>query len=146
MAETALTQVRAALQNHLVHAVLSNDRTAREYGLRAADLQALHLMVLREDVRTPQQISSVTGTPASTVTKLVDRLESAGYVRRIHDPNDRRRTQLELIDNAITPLQERYRRIDAWFEEVGEKFTEEELTVVIRFLDLVSEYYANKFL
>ncbi|MFT4219571.1 MAG: MarR family transcriptional regulator [Microbacterium sp.] len=33
-------------------------------------------------MRTPSQISDATGMPTSTVAKLIDRLESAGYVQR----------------------------------------------------------------
>src|SRR5699024_8339236 len=100
MTDELVARVRAAMQRQLVHAVLDNERVAREHGLLVTDLQALHLLVLRDDVRTPSQISAATGMPASTVTKLVDRLEAAGFVRRSSDPSDRRRTVLDLVPDA----------------------------------------------
>lgn len=76
----------------MVAAILGNEKVARAHGLLVTDLQTLHLLVLSDDVRTPSQISDMTGMPTSTVTKLIDRLETSGYVRRRPDPTDRRKT------------------------------------------------------
>lgn len=73
-------RIQKALQGALVNAVLGNERIAREFDLLVTDLQTLHLLVLREDVRTPKQLSEATGLPTSTVTRVLDRLEEAGYV------------------------------------------------------------------
>ncbi len=142
MTEDQVARVRAAMQRQLVHAILDNDRVARAHGLRVTDLQTLHLMVLRDDVRTPRAISTTTGMPASTVTKLVDRLEAAGYIRRMPDPADRRRTVLELVPGAIAPLHAFYDRADRRFDEVSGRFGADELAVVVRYLDAVSDFYA----
>lgn len=142
MSEELVAQVRAALQRQLVHAILGNERVAREHGLRVTDLQTLHLMVLRDDVRTPRQISDTTGMPTSTVTKLLDRLEEAGYIRRAPDASDRRKTRIELVDGAIAPLQTRYGNTDAEFDALSRRFDTSELEVVARYLDAVSEFYA----
>ena len=142
MNEDRVAQVRAAMKRQIVHAVLGNDRVAREHGLQVTDLQTLHLMVLRDDVRTPRQISATTGIPPSTVTKLLDRLEEAGYITRSPDPADRRRTVIALVPSAIEPLWALYGRTDDQFDELSRRFTSEELAVVVRYLDAVSEFYA----
>ncbi|WGW10518.1 MarR family transcriptional regulator [Saxibacter everestensis] len=142
MSDGLVGQVRVVLQRQLVHAILGNERVAREHGLRVADLQTLHLMVLREDVRTPRQISDTTGMPTSTVTKLLDRLEQAGYVRRTMDPADRRKTRIELVAEAIAPLQTLYGNTDAEFDQLSRQFSSSELQVVVRYLEAVSGFYA----
>lgn len=141
MKEDLVGQARAALQRQLVHAILGNELVARQHGLRVTDLQTLHLMVLRDDVRTPRQISDTTGMPTSTVTKLLDRLEQAGYVRRTPDPTDRRKTRIELEAEAIAPLRTLYGNTDAEFDALGRQFTSDELSVVVRYLDAVSDFY-----
>lgn len=143
MSDGLVAEVRAALQRQLVHAILGNDRVAREHGLRVTDLQTLHLLVLREDVRTPRQISETTGMPASTVTKLIDRLEVAGYVRRTSDVADRRKTLLELVPEAIEPLRTLYGRTDEEFDKISARFSADELSIVIRYLEAVGEFYAS---
>ncbi len=142
MTDDVVARVRTAMQWQLVHAILSNERVARAHGLLVTDLQTLHLLVLREDVRTPRQISTTTGMPASTVTKLVDRLEAAGYVRRTADPVDRRRTVLELVPEAIAPLRTLYGRADEQFDEMSQRFSPDELEIVARYLDAASDFYS----
>lgn len=142
MVDDVVSRVRAAMQRQLVNAILSNERVARAHGLLVTDLQTLHLLVLREDVRTPRQISRTTGMPASTVTKLVDRLEAAGYVRRTVDPADRRRTVLELVPDTIAPLRSLYGRADEQFDEMSRQFSPKELETVARYLDAVSDFYS----
>ncbi|KAA9394571.1 MarR family transcriptional regulator [Kocuria coralli] len=144
MTDELVLQVRAALQRQLVHAILGNERVARQHGLRVTDLQTLHLMVLRDDVRTPRQISHTTGMPTSTVTKLLDRLEGAGYVRRTSDPIDRRKTLIELVDEAIAPLRSVYGNADAEFDALSRQFSASDLEVVARYLDAVSNFYAPR--
>ena len=38
---------------------------------------------------------------SASVTALVDRLEKVGHVRRVRDPEDRRRVSLEMSDSAM---------------------------------------------
>lgn len=141
MTENPVVRVRLALQEQLVAAILGNERVARTYGLLVTDLQTLHLLVMRPDVRTPRQISEATTMPTSTVTKLIDRLESAGYVRRTSDPADRRRTVLELVEENIAPLHHFYGPTRDKFDELSSTFSTEELDSVARYLEAVSSYY-----
>ncbi len=69
------------------------------------------------------QLASLSGLSTGAVTAVVDRLERAGYARRVPDANDRRRVQVELTERAqeliwelmgrpmreaATPVMERY--------------------------------------
>ena len=76
------------------------------------------------------------------MTTALDRLERAGYARRVPDPDDRRRVLVEL-----TPLaRERAEEIWGPFAEIGQRefsgYKLEELQAICRFLEraaLVSE-------
>ncbi|WP_418908737.1 MarR family winged helix-turn-helix transcriptional regulator [Glutamicibacter endophyticus] len=141
MTDNLVERVRLALQEQLVTAILGNERVARRYGLLVTDLQTLHLLVMRSDVRTPRQISEITTMPTSTVTKLIDRLEAAGYVRRTPDPSDRRRTVLELVEENIAPLHDFYGKTSDEFDELSSTFSSAELDTVARYLEAVSSFY-----
>lgn len=134
-------RIRRALQGALVNAVLGNERIAREFGLLVTDLQTLHLLVLREDVRTPKQLSQTTGLPTSTVTRVLDRLEASGYLRRAHDPQDRRRVNIELIAEKIEPIIARYDQYTVTLDQTDAEFSEEELGVVARYLERTSSTF-----
>ena len=49
---------------------------------------------------TAGRLASESGLSTGVVTTLVDRLERAGYVRRVRDEVDRRRVLVELTDAA----------------------------------------------
>lgn len=128
-------RIQRALQGALVNAVLGNERIARELGLLVTDLQTLHLLVLREDTRTPKQLSQTTGLPTSTVTRVLDRLEQAGYLRRSDDPSDRRKVRIELVDDKIAAISGQYDQYTDVLEGINSEFTEEQLGVVARYLE-----------
>jgi DNA-binding MarR family transcriptional regulator len=134
-------RVQRALQGALINAVLGNERIAREFGLLVTDLQALHLLVLREDVRTPKQLSTTTGLPTSTVTRVLDRLEGAGYVRRAHNPDDRRRVNIELDMQRIEPIISRYGEYSDALDRANAEFSEDELDTVARYLERTSSTF-----
>ena len=45
------------------------------------------------------RLAELTGLTTAAVTAIIDRLEEAGYARRVNDPKDRRRTIVEPIRN-----------------------------------------------
>lgn len=134
-------RIQKALQGALVNAVLGNERIAREFDLLVTDLQTLHLLVLREDVRTPKQLSEATGLPTSTVTRVLDRLAEAGYVQRAHDSQDRRRINIELVADKIAPINSRYGQYSETLDLANADFSEGELSVVARYLERIGSTF-----
>jgi DNA-binding MarR family transcriptional regulator len=134
-------RIQKALQGALVNAVLGNERIAREFDLLVTDLQTLHLLVLREDVRTPKQLSEATGLPTSTVTRVLDRLAEAGSVQRAHDPQDRRRINIELVADKIAPINSRYGQYSETLDLANADFSEGELSVVARYLERIGSTF-----
>jgi DNA-binding Lrp family transcriptional regulator len=76
--------------------VLFHEAVAERLGLSAADHRALGL-IARAGALTAGELAQRTGLSPGAVTGLVDRLESAGYVRRTRDPADRRRVVVEPV-------------------------------------------------
>jgi DNA-binding MarR family transcriptional regulator len=76
-------------------------RMVSEHWARHANLRRGCFGVLRAVERaggpiSQREVAEQTGTDASDVVDLVDRLETAGYLRRQRDERDRRRYALEL--------------------------------------------------
>lgn len=63
---------------------------AARYGLTVTDWRALDL-VTRKGPFTAGEFARLTGFTPGAITGLVDRLEKAGVVERVRDPNDRRK-------------------------------------------------------
>lgn len=68
------------------------------------------------------------------ITAVADRLERAGYVRRVADPQDRRRVLIELTSEARRAADELMREpMAAAAGALAERFSEDELRVVLEF-------------
>ncbi|MFF4214445.1 MarR family winged helix-turn-helix transcriptional regulator [Streptomyces sp. NPDC001796] len=79
--------------------------SAEAAGLHTSEWYALSLITL-EDGLTSGELATRTGLTTGATTRLIDRLERAGYARRTADPKDRRRVIVEPIPNAFARIEE----------------------------------------
>lgn len=73
-----------------VMGVMLTQAIADRVGLTATDLKTIDLFNLFGPM-SPGRLAGLTGLTTGGVTRLIDRLERAGFVRREPDPHDRRR-------------------------------------------------------
>lgn len=132
--EALLAELTAETRRFLAAHVLYNQAAAAGLGIHPTDLQCLNLLNLEPAPLTTGQIAELTGLTTGSATRLVDRMERAGFVTRQRDPKDRRRV-------FVVPVPERSARIREFFQEKGDAFTglrdelsTEELGVVTGFL------------
>lgn len=103
-------------RRYLGAVVLHGLASAKACGLGATDLYALNLLDLAGPM-TPGELSARTGLTSGPTTRLIDRLERAGYVRRRPTPHDRRKVIVEPIekpaglDEVMTPARQRIGKI-----------------------------------
>lgn len=83
-------------RRYLSAVMLHGQASARACGLGATDLYALNILELSGPM-TPGELGGRTGLTTGPTTRLIDRLEQAGYVRRVPAPDDRRKVIVELI-------------------------------------------------
>lgn len=102
------------------------------YGLAANEMRCLALLF-----SAPQGASAIAKavglTPAS-VTALIDRLEYRGYVRRQHDPNDRRRIAVVATSKADAIARKHYLPLAEEGRRMLSQFSERELLAVKEYL------------
>ena len=135
-------RIAEAMRDLIANAVLTNERIARSYGIHVVDLQTLGLVLRADRPVTPTEIATMTELPTSTVTRVVNRLEAGGFVKRSADPNDRRSVIVTAVPGAIEAKSKRgdpYAEIVANLERHNATFTADELSVVARYLsDMVA--------
>ena len=86
-----------ALQRATHHTLHALSAALADLSLSAAEINALANLG-EGGTLSVRQLSERTGTRASTLTGLLDRLESRGYLMRELDPADRRSFRLPLTD------------------------------------------------
>jgi len=73
------------------------DAASERYGVNRNDQRCLELLDRRGPL-TAGQLADAAGLSAAAVTKVVDRLLAAGYVRRVRSTDDRRRVIIATTD------------------------------------------------
>jgi DNA-binding MarR family transcriptional regulator len=71
---------------------------AQKLGINRTDLRCLGI-VENQGPMTAGRLAELSGLTTAAITSILDRLESAGYARRVRDQNDRRQVIV-----AVTPL------------------------------------------
>jgi len=80
------------------------DRRVRDLGLTRSQWWVLtHLF--RKDGITQSELAEMLELEKPSLGRLLDRLESKGWVRRVQDPKDRRAKQVFLTETAQAPMQ-----------------------------------------
>jgi DNA-binding MarR family transcriptional regulator len=108
---TESNHVAISAREHLMRRLGEEIRAGQRATDEVDELVAELLRVNRTDSRcldileqhgriSAGQLASASGLSTGAVTAVVDRLERAGYARRVSDPTDRRRVLIELTERA----------------------------------------------
>ncbi len=117
-------------------------RFATVHGLGRTDVRALVAIMdaaRRGEALTAGALGRAVDLSSASVTALVDRLERAGHVRRVRDPQDRRRVVLEMSESAMAAGGQFFGGLQRDLVAAMEGYADEELTAVRRFLTEMTE-------
>ncbi|MGC0405965.1 DNA-binding MarR family transcriptional regulator [Streptomyces sp. SAI-126] len=115
---------------------------AGDHGLHATDIQALAAIMDADEPMTPGGLRRHLGLTSGAVTACVDRLERAGHIRRVRESADRRVVHLHYEQDARTAARSYFRPLAEATEAARSRFGEQELSVVVRFLEALNEELA----
>lgn len=115
--------------------VLYHSEVAEHLGLSVTDHKCLDLAMRAEGPLTAGRIAELSGLTTGAITGVLDRLERAGYAKRVRDPHDRRRVLLELSQHEWPDKQWIWDRLRKAMEDVAGQFSMAELNVVANYLE-----------
>lgn len=99
------------LRDNSTATILFHEAIAAKLGLNSTDHKCLDV-ILKNQPLTAGQLSALTGLTTGAVTGVLNRLEQAGYVSRVQDPQDKRRVVIcidqEKAAKDIVPLFESF--------------------------------------
>ncbi len=112
-------------------------RFADLHGLGRTDLRALVAVMdaaRRGEALTAGTLGAAVDLSSASVTALLDRLERAGHLRRVRDPDDRRRVVLEMSESVMAAGAAFFGGLQRDVVAAMGSYSDEELAVVRRFL------------
>lgn len=112
---------------------LLNRSVAARLGINTTDLEILGILSISGPVSL-SYLADVTGLASGTITLVADRLESAGFVRRTPDPDDRRKLRLEPVLERMRDAGGSYDRLESATRDLLDAYSQKDLDVVARFL------------
>jgi len=112
---------------------------AARLGIGAGDLRCLNAIENAGGL-TAGELSREVGVTSGAVTGAIDRLEKAGFARRVADPADRRRVRIEVTPEFRARAEKIWGPVAAdWQRELASRFTAAELQTAIEFLETTTE-------
>jgi DNA-binding MarR family transcriptional regulator len=127
-----LTELNRVSRQYLASYVLFNQAVADRLGMHPTDVQCLNLLTLEARPRTAGEIAELTGLTSGAATRLLDRLERAGYVRRARDTQDRRRVLVHLVDEKVAEFGRLWAELSEGWDAIFDGYTEDELALLAR--------------
>jgi DNA-binding MarR family transcriptional regulator len=109
---------------------------AGKVGLNATDTRCLEILARSPGAPlTAGALTEATGLTTGAITGIVDRLEIAGYVKRVRDTKDRRKIFVELVPGADAKLAKLYEGIGREMERLASGYSVAELQLIHKFLE-----------
>ena len=107
-------------------------------GLSESDIDALELLI-DTGAATAGRISEAMGLTTGAVTRVIDRLEQAGYVRRTTDPADRRRVVIEVVPERVATVESLLDSLGTAAAADAERYSHEQLATINDFLSRMAD-------
>ena len=138
MAQPTRAELIARLQADVAEAVSDGvalqEALADRLGLTISDLRAITLLMRKGTVAT-HELADAAGLTSGAATRMVDRLERAGWVERFMDARDRRRVLVVMKKTRRGEIGEVYAEMShSWISALSDK-TEAELETVLEIFD-----------
>jgi DNA-binding MarR family transcriptional regulator len=124
--------LRRDLRQFIANAILNNQRIADSLGLHLTDLQCFGVLELMGH-STPGRLAEFTGLSTGGVTVMLDRLQKAGYIKRVPNPDDRRSVLIQINPKQFAKLKPYYGELTERLELLYSSMTIAELEVVTAF-------------
>jgi DNA-binding MarR family transcriptional regulator len=136
--DSAVDAIVRALRKIDFHGEVFGQTVAVRLGLSESDIKALEVLAQTHPV-TAGYLAEVLNLSTGAVTRVVDRLEQAGYVRRTADAADRRRVVVELVPERLSAIRKAVEPLGDAHVAVVAAYSDDELDLINDFLSKLAE-------
>jgi DNA-binding MarR family transcriptional regulator len=127
-----IDELQRESRRYLASYVMFNQAVADHLKLHPTDVQCLNLLTAESGPFTTGRIAELTGLTSGSATRLVDRLEKAGYVVRRRDTTDRRRVHVEPVPEAMRDLMALWSELGEGWRAMLADYTDDERALLHR--------------
>lgn len=131
--EQLIVRVGAGMRDIVQVFELAREKVAKDQRLHPTDLRCLAYLDRVGAPVSPKDIIAELGLTSGSGTALLDRLESAKYIKRIPNASDRRSILIALTSDATEPLI-RYREVESVFRKAIGDLKDDDLETIADFL------------
>jgi DNA-binding MarR family transcriptional regulator len=101
--------------------------------VHSTDVETLDLLNLMGPM-TAGRLAELTGLTTGATTRLIDRMERAGFAHRRPDPNDRRRVIVEWSSDCAAQVMPLFASLGRRMSELWDTYNDDELALVQDFM------------
>ena len=130
----AIDRIILEIRKFIAAAIFFNSQAADKAGIALVDMQIINILQIYGPL-TPGRVAAWTGLSSGGVTVALDRLEKAGYVRRMPNPDDRRSLLVTIIPSSMRKFQKMYAQVEMETRERLATLSERDREAVIRFFE-----------
>jgi DNA-binding MarR family transcriptional regulator len=113
-----------------------DEAVAARFGLHRTDLRCLEI-VGRGGPLSAGALAEQAGLSTSAVTSVIDRAERAGHLRRLSDPQDRRRVLVEVTEQGRQRGRQAFSGLQHGTDQILRRYSPEELRLLGTFVEEV---------
>ncbi|ANB55506.1 winged helix DNA-binding domain protein [Anoxybacillus sp. B7M1] len=113
--------------------VIYNEGVAAKLHLNATDLKCRELLNQTGPI-TAGQLAQLTNLTTGAITGVIDRLEKAELVKRVPDPQDRRRVIIQPLSDRDGEIRELFKPLHDSLSRLFQQYSEEELRLILDML------------
>ncbi len=129
-----LTQIGKDTQTFSTQVYLFKQQVAERLGLHPTDFQCINILDQHGPL-TAGMLAKQLGLTTGATTTLIDRLEEAGYARRLPDQADKRKVQVTLSGPGLTKMRGIFKPIEQQMDAVWQAFSDAELATIAAYLE-----------
>lgn len=96
-------------------------------------------MIGRDGPMSPSDVIATSGIHPATMTGILDRLESGGWITRRPDPADRRRLIVEAVMDRGAEVARLYGPMSKAINQICSDYSDEDLARIVEFLERVAD-------
>ncbi|GCB46165.1 MarR family winged helix-turn-helix transcriptional regulator [Streptomyces sp. NL15-2K] len=131
--EELLAELGEAGRVHSNAAVMYHAAISARMGLSAVEEKTLDLLQ-RSGALSAGELGELTGLAPASVSGLIDRLERKGFARRVKDPKDRRRVNVEIDPATNARFAPLFAPFAAQLADLYAEHSDAELALILDFL------------